>query len=308
MSGRVDLSVVISTFNTRALLEACLRSLLEDLARSDFTYEVIVVDDASTDGSAEMVAAQFPQVRLITQTENGGYARGNNAGVRAAVGRAVLLLNSDTVVRPGCVSSLFGALVRRKQPVAVGPTLLNADGTVQRSCWRFPLASLLGNTMWLFSLKLLNDYEVWDGRTDREVDWISSAALLVRAVAFVDVGFFDERFGVYGVDVDWALRARRKGYRFVQVAGPMVVHHGRASWGEARARMYSDHLHSHGLLFRKHYGPLGLALYRSVVLVNSMIRMLFWGLLAMLGKGRLDHKVAHFRRLIRWSVMGDSRL
>ncbi len=307
MSDRLDLSVVISTFNTRAMLAACLESVLRDLERTGLSHEVIVVDDASTDGSADMVATRFPQVRLLRHADNQGYARANNAGIRAAAGATVFLLNSDTVVLPGAIAELFEALTSRAGVAAVGPTLLDSDGSGQRSCWRFPLASLIGNTLWLFRLGLMDDYRSWDRRTDREVDWISSAALMVRAATFTEVGLLDEGFGVYGVDVDWALRARRRGYRFVLVAGPAVIHHGRASWGDARGRMYWDHLRGHSRLYRKHYGMAGLVSYRIAVLTNSALRIAFWGLLALLGRERLDGKVAHFRRLVRWSVLGDSR-
>jgi GT2 family glycosyltransferase len=232
VNGRPDLSVVISTFNTRAMLAACLESVFHDLERAGLNYEVIVVDDASTDGSAEMVAARFPQVRLLRHAVNQGYARANNAGMCAAGGAAVFLLNSDTVVVPGSISTLLDALGRGERPAAVGPRLLNPDGTDQRSCWRFPLVWLIGNTLWLFRLGMLDDYGAGERRADRPVDWLSSAALMVKADALADVGPFDEHFGVYGVDVDWALRARRRGHKSVYVPRAQVVHHGRASWGE----------------------------------------------------------------------------
>lgn len=306
MSAPPVVSVVITSYNTRALLESCLASLLQDLEGSGLLHEVIVVDDASTDGSAEMVATRFPQVRLLRQTANQGYARSNNAGVRAASGSAILLLNSDTVVQPGAMRIMYQALSGSPHAAAVGPKLLNTDGSIQQSCWRFPLTWLVGNTLWLFRLGLLDDYRSWDGRSDREVDWASSAALMVKRSVLDIVGLLDEAYGLYGVDADWAFRARRRGYGQLLLSGAEIIHYGRASWGDARDRMHLDHLRGHERFFRKHYALPGLFFYRGVVLVNSAARVVFWGIPYALGRRQLGHKIAHFKRLLRWSVLGDA--
>lgn len=306
MSDGPDVSIVISSFNTRSMLEACLRSVLDDLAQSRLGHEVIVVDDASTDGSSEMVATLFPAVNLVRHTHNQGYAKANNAGILAASGSAIVLLNSDTVVLPGSIPAMFDALTQRGDRTVVGPKLLNPDGTVQRSCWRFPLESLIGNSLFLFRLGLWSDYRAMDSRIDSEVDWMSSAALMIPRSAFEDVGVFDERFWVYGVDVDWAMRAQRKGYRYCYLSKAKVIHHGRASWRSAYDRMSWDDFRATGLVFHKHYGSGGLLLYRVVLLINSITRLLIWGIPYLLGKRELSEKVAYFRRLGLWSVVGST--
>ena len=297
-------SVVITTFNALKTVEPCLRSLLADLRSASLEHEVIVVDDGSTDGTADAVAAAFPEVTLVRTAATAGYAGANNVGMRLATGDAVFLLNADTVVEPGAVSALAAALRRYPEAAAVGPTLLNIDGTIQRSCWRFPLRSLIGNTLWLFRVGLWDDYRSWDHRADRAVDWVSSAALMIRRPALETVGLLDERFWVYGVDIDWGLRARRAGYGIVSVADARIVHLGGSSWGNATDRQYEDHMRSQALLFRLHYGRAGLVLFHATVLVNSVARVLVWGLPSLLGLGRARRKTAEFIRLARWSVTG----
>ena len=307
MTTAVDVSVIISNFNNRAMLEPCLRSVLQDLAVSGLGYEVIVVDDGSTDGSGEMIAALFPEVTLIRLTANLGYARANNVGLRAASGRSVMLLNSDTVVLPGAIAMMHHALVQRPDLAAVGPTLLNADGTVQRSCWPLPVKSLVGNTLLMFSLGIGDDYRNWDHRTDREVEWIGSAALLIRRGALEDVGLLDEEFWVYGVDLDWAIRARRRGYRYLSLSGARIVHYGRSSWATMSERMRRDDLQSSARLFRKHYGALGLLLYRGVVLFNSILRIGLWGVPYLLGRKQLGPKLVYFISLIRLTLLSGPK-
>jgi GT2 family glycosyltransferase len=300
-----DVSVVISNYNTRDKLRVCLRSVLRDLRRSRLRFEVIVVDDASTDGSGEMVSSKYPSVRLLGTGVNCGYAKANNIGMRASSGAAVFLLNSDTLIIPGAISAMHRALWETPRLCAVGPKLLNRDGSVQRSCWRFPMIGLIGNTLLLFTFRLWDDYRSWDPRADREVDWVSSAAWMVRRSALDDVGVFDEAFWVYGVDVDWAVRARRKGYQFLLAARARVVHYGRSSWSTMRAGLRRDLLRSQDRIFRKHYGLSGWLFYRGTVLVNSAIRLAIWGIPYLLGNRRLAPKVAFFAESASWALLGD---
>lgn len=298
-----ELSIVISNHNTRELLEPCVRSVFNEMERAGLHAELIVVDDASTDGSAEMVAATFPKVTLIRCQEREGYARANNIGIACSAGWAVLLLNSDTVVLPEALSEMLAALRRRDDVAAVGPMLLNPNGTLQRSCWPFPLRALVGNTLPLFRTGLWDDYRSWDHRVDREVDCISSAALMVRRLALDRVGLLDEQFWVYGVDIDWAMRARGKGYRCLSLSGARVIHHGGASW-RSLPQMTADHLNGQLRLFRKHYGPAGVAVFRAVVFVNSLARFLIWGAAWVLGRQDLRPKVDYFKHMARWCLTG----
>jgi len=300
-----ELTILISNYNTRALLEPCLRSVLADIARSTLRAEVVVVDDDSTDGSAEMVEQNFPHVILVRCDRNQGYARANNIGINRASGRTIFLLNSDTIVSPGTLRALLAALERGVDIGAVGPVLVNPDGSLQRSCWPFPLRGLIGNSLLLFRAGLWDDYRSWYHPSDRVVDCISSAALLIRRDVLDRVGHLDEQFWVYGVDIDWALRARRRGYKCLSVSNTRVIHHGGASWSDLPL-MAADHLKSQLHLFKKHYGPVGVALFRSLVFLNSVARLFVWGALAMLGRQHVRTKVDYFRSMARWSLKGTT--
>lgn len=296
----MDLSAVVTNFNTAHLLEGCLDSLLQDTARAGLSAEVILVDDASTDGSADLVATRFPSVRLIRHEERRGYAASNNVGMAAARGQYLLLLNSDTQTAAGAVPAMLHA-ARTHPRTIVAPRLLNPDGTPQHSAWRFPLTWLIGNTLFLFRLGLWHDYTEMAAGT-RAVDWASSAAWLVSRSAASQVGPFDEGFGLYGVDVDWAYRARRQGFRFLFLSEASIAHFGRASWAGQRDPLVADHLAGHMRFFRKHYGTLGATLYRVLVFVNSAARAVVWSIPFALGNKRGGHKVRHFLRMLRWSI------
>ncbi|HKV45502.1 MAG TPA: glycosyltransferase family 2 protein [bacterium] len=270
-----DLTIIIVNWNTRQLLQGCLTSLHPVLASSHLTVEVIVVDNGSTDGSREMVAEQFPQVRLIANHENRLYAGANNQGIAAAKGRYLLLLNSDTIVNPGALEVMIRRLDANPKLAGVAPKLLNPDGTIQRSCWPFPLKAALGNAFGLYSLGVLDDYRSWDHRYDRLVDWLSSACLMVPRRVFDDVGLLDERF-FYGVDVDWAHRAAKAGYRFMALADAEVVHLGKGSQRGVAVPFLTDGPTGGPLYFRTHYGGLGVLLFRTLLVIGSLPRWLVW--------------------------------
>ena len=270
-----DLSVVIASWNTRQLLCDCLASLETALAQRPLNAEIIVVDNGSTDGSPALVAERFPGVRLIRNAENRMYAGANNQGIAASEGRNILLLNSDTVVTPGALETMMRRLDATPRLGGVSPKLLNPDGTVQRSCWPFPLKAIIGNTFGLYRLGILDDYRAWDYRRDRGVDWLSSACLMVPRRVFDEVGVLDERF-FYGVDVEWAHRAAKAGYRFMALASAEVIHHGRGSQHGVEPPPIADRPTSGALYFRTHYGPLGAAFFRVLLVTGSLPRLIFW--------------------------------
>lgn len=299
-----DVSVVVVNRNTRSLLRDCLASVLADAATSGLRVEVIVVDNGSTDGSPEMVAELFPQVRLIRNARNVGYAAGTNQGVRASSGRNVLLLNSDTVLRPGALREMCAKLDARQDLAGVAPKLLNPDGTVQQSCWLFPLWGLAVNVLGLGRLGLVDDYRTWDHRYDREVAWVSSAALLVPRRVLERVGLLDEDF-FYGVDTDWCHRAARAGYRFLSLASAEVVHYGRGSRQGPLDPQFAGGPQVQERYIRKHYGRWGVILFRGLLLLGALPR-----LVALEVRHRLrqdptaDARRTVYRRLLAYALAG----
>lgn len=270
--ARPDLSVCLVNWNTRADLEQAITSLLADadhwLRRAGSVVEVIVVDNASTDGSAEMVRTRFPAVALVEAAENLGFARGYNLAASRAAGRHLLMLNPDTVVRPGALSALVEFLDSHPRAGAAGPRLVNPDGSLQYSCRRFPrpMAALFRNTplgRLLPGNRFTRDYLMaeWDHDTPRQVDWLSGAALCIRREAWEQVGGFDEAFFMYAEDIDWCLRAHQAGWEVWYVPHAVVVHRIGASSDQRPLAMVREFHRSMALFYRKHYArkwPWGL--------------------------------------------------
>lgn len=224
------LSVVVLSWNTREILRACLDALQRDvpcLAR-----EVIVVDNGSTDGSAEMVAGQYPGVRLIRNAENRLYAEANNQGARAAGGRYLCLLNSDTKIRPGALDRMLAFLQANPGHAAVAPRLVNPDGTLQRACRRFPtlLDPLLESTSlgrfppgtWLTWWSRMGDF---DHRHSRDVPQPPGACFLMRTAEYLALGGLEPRLSLFFNDVHLCRGLSHKGRRIRYLAEAEVMHH-----------------------------------------------------------------------------------
>jgi hypothetical protein len=231
-----DLSIVIVNWNVKDLLERCLQSLL----RSDgLTTEIIVVDSASADGSPQMVREKFPQVRLIASAQNLGYAGGNNAGARVAQGRYMFLLNPDTIVKPGALTTLVDYLEEHPAAGAVGPQLLWPDGTIQSSRRAFPTlgtlfweSTLLGQ--WFPHNRHIRRYHMTDRSPDETqlVDWVVGAAILTRREVWAQVGPLDEEFFMYFEETDWFQRSAACGWQTHYLPSAQIIHYEGQSSGQ----------------------------------------------------------------------------
>ena len=283
------LSVVIVNWNTRELLRACLNSMADTLMEPD--VEVIVVDNHSEDGSADMVAADFPSVVILRQTENLGFSRGNNVGIQQSSGRYVLLLNSDTEVEPGAFEAMCDHMDAHPDVGDVGAKLLNPDGSVQLSCRRFPSyrTALFHRYSLLTRLFPRNKYSAEylmtkAGHNQRmEVDWVSGACLMARREAIARVGLLDEAFFMYAADVDWCYRMKKGGWRVVYVPEARVMHHiGKSSRKMPVKTTYERH-RSMWLFYRKHYSNgivlvdvatwLGIALRCCLMIARNSMKL-----------------------------------
>ena len=221
------LSIVIVTFNSAKDIDACLASLASQPAAVDF--ETVVVDNASSDGTAAAVHARWPGVRLLEERRNLGFAGGTNVGIRQTFGELILMLNPDTAVRPGALATLIAALDARPDAAVAGPRLVDGQGRAELSFGRMigPLAELrqkLLATGHDRSLPLISDYVERLTRDPRETDWVSGACLLVRRVDAEGVGLLDERYFMYAEDVDFCAALRARGRRILFVPGAEVVH------------------------------------------------------------------------------------
>jgi len=264
---------VIVSYNTRDLLERCLADLH---AQAEVDLHTIVVDNASTDGSAGLVRERFPGVDLIELEENAGFARANNVAFERCRGDYVLLLNSDAFLAPGALGTLVAAARRHPRAGAVGPRLLNPDGTLQRSAWPFPRAGRLLLEAFLLhrplrALGLLEDLRTWGHDEERPVDFLIGACLLLRADALTEVGGFDERFWLYGEEADLQRRLAARGWEVVLTPAATATHVGGASSTVSATRLRHFYRGQKRFL-TKHGGPLAWPLARLALLTGSLLR------------------------------------
>jgi len=260
-----DVSVLIISYNTKDLTIACLQSLYTETALARF--EVIVVDNASSDGSARAIGERFPDVRLVEPGANLGFAKANNLAAKSARGRYLLLLNPDTVVLQGAVDTLVAFAEELKAPAIVGGRTLHADGTLNHaSCWGRP--TLWSTLCYAFGLSVLGRYHVlfdpetmrtWKRDSVREVDIISGCLLLIPRTLWDALGGFDPAFDMYAEDFDLCLRARDMGVRCVLCPEGEIIHYGSAS-ESVKADQLVRQMKAKTRLMRKHWGRLSSAL------------------------------------------------
>lgn len=249
------LSVVVANWNTRELLRNLLLSI--DRYRPPFSFEVIVVDNGSTDGSVAMVSSDFPWVVLRQNSTNLGYARANNQGFASARGELILLLGSDTVLVGDSMERMAGYLRSHPDTGAVSCRLLNPDRTVQQSCRRFPTLTD-GVFTYLSVHRFASEYnmEGFDFYRTQEVEQPAATCLMLRREAVPDGTLFDERFSILYNDVELCMRIRRQGWKIWYLAETEVIHHGgqstRKASPELRLEMYRNIL----LYYRTYVNPL----------------------------------------------------
>jgi len=262
-----NLVIIIVNYNTGKLLRRCLSSITAQTG--PLAAEVVVVDNASSDGSAEMVQREFPLVRLIANRENVGFARANNQAIRATDSRYVLLLNSDAFLGDQALEILLSVIESDAKIAAVGPRMYDAQGEVLASAHGFETlpklaaVALRAHTLLPASLKKLaapllgksgNQHLAnFAAREPVEVDWLSGACLLVRRAAIEQVGGLDERYFMYMEDEDWCRRFHAAGYRALYVAAAEITHQVACSSRSSvrSARIYRDSR----LLYHRRYHP-----------------------------------------------------
>ena len=257
MSEDVELSVVIPSWNTRELLAVCLERLA---AAEKPPAEVIVVENGSSDGSAAMVRERFPDVLLVENPRNEGFAKGCNQGMRLARGRYVLLLNTDTEVAPDAIARLHRFLEEHPGYGAAAPRLVHASGATQRTVMAFPnlwtpLFFATPLERWMPRSRELRRYFLrdWDQEDERDVDQPPAACLLLRRAVLEQVGLFDEDLWLFFNDVDLSLRMARAGWRTRYLADATVVHHVGASTSKL-GRFVPIWQKNRLAFYRKHYG------------------------------------------------------
>jgi len=268
-----DVSIVIVSWNTRDLLRECLQTLR---GSTGVSTEVFVVDNGSADGSPAMIADEFPGVRLIRNSENAGFARAANQGLRAARGRHRMLLNSDTRLPGGTISRLVEYMDSHPRVGACGPQLRHFDGTLQATGRAFPtlFAAVIAITpvpTWV-RRATADRFERRDYGITVEVDELCGAALLLRADALAQTGLLDEDFFFFGEDVDLCWRLRDAGWSVVYVADAIIHHGWGGSWRKTRERTSLYIQRAYVLLMRKHRSGFDAAFVTGLSFVLTLLK------------------------------------
>lgn len=289
----IDLSIIVVNWNTRDLLTQCLQSVYDTTSNLDL--EVVVVDNASTDGSQAMVRQQFPHIHLIANRENVGFARANNQAMRVSKGRYALLLNSDALLLANAVQVVISLAEANPQAGIIGAQLLNPDGSFQASHTPFP-------NLWQEFL-ILSDagrmlYGHWypsrgpqEDKGPQMVDYVEGACMLVRREAFEDVGGLDEGYFMYAEEVDWCYAMREKGWQVWYQPAAQVIHLGGGSSQSRRTQREADLYRSRVRFFRKHYGDRAAWLLKLQIYGFIAIKIAVHGLLRLVSGGRYGRSV-----------------
>lgn len=288
----MDLSVVIISFNTKQLTQECLTSTIRSLKESKLSWEIIVVDNISTDGTREMLKKKFPKVITIFNKENVGFGRGNNQGIKMAKGEYILLLNSDTIV----LSNAIGKLVSfgRQHPNAfIGPKLLNPDRSPQSSCGPFFSLPVV-----FASLFLKGDYiglTRWSPTRVKKVDWVSGACILAPKRLFMQDLLFDENIFMYMEEIDLLMRAKKKKYPTYFYPRSLIVHLGAASSTNKRKGPVLNIYRGFLYLYGKHGTPFSRFMVRLMLKTKAAIA---WTVGLLLGKDLLKETYEEAYRMV----------
>jgi GT2 family glycosyltransferase len=272
---------VIVNWNTREILSDCLKSIYEQT--SGIEYEVIVIDNASDDSSGEMVKEMFPNVNLIENLENRGFAAANNQGIAVAKGRYVLLLNSDTIIMENAVAKVIEFADSRTDCGVTGCRVLNPDKTLQQTCFMFPsVLNMFLSSTYLYKIfpksKFFGRERMtwWDRNDTRQVDVVTGCFLLVRREVIEQTGTLDEQFFVYGEETDFCFRAKKAGWKILFTPVAQIIHIGGASSRQTTPEMTLQLRGSLLLFMKKHRNRMIYSVACFLVAMFFFVRVPYW--------------------------------
>jgi len=310
----VQLTISIVSYNTKALLNNCLDSIYKNI--KNISFEVIVVDNNSTDGTIEMLEEKFPRIKLIKNKENVGFAKANNQAILKSRGKYFLLLNSDTVVLPGSIEKMMEFMDSNLEAGAVSCRLIFPDGSPQP--W-INVYSNMGTNLWIillriFQVKRLISKPGWrrflikyfkrilgkainsyfdcyrNGQVIREVDFGSGACLLVRREVIEKVGLLDENFFMYYEDADWCIRIKRAGWKIYFLSNVKIIHYEGKSSNDLIWRISPPRYKSACYFFKKYYGRKSVVLLKVLVIGSLTMQIGLWIFWRFLSNNREEMK------------------
>jgi GT2 family glycosyltransferase len=290
IGDRMDVSIIIINYNTIDLLRNCLNSICAETRKVD--YEVFVVDNASSDGSVQMVENDFPDVILIKNHKNVGFAKANNQAMELCTGKYVLLLNSDTLILNNTISKMVTFMDQNPHVGLACCKLLNPDGTLQINCRNLPrnfykiLVAFRNFLIFFFKNKVSSetlDPLAFMYRKSKEVNYIVGAFMMVRNDVINEVGKLDENFFIYGEDNDWCIRVQKSGWRLWYFSGAEIIHYGGESFAKCPSKQVIDwQFESEYYLLSKHNGRIRLLYWYFSSLIESLVKAGIYGFFCLL--------------------------
>ena len=296
----VDLSIIIVNWNTKDLLFQCLESVYE--SAGSLTLEVIVVDNASTDGSVEMVRREFPQAHVIANSTNVGFVRANNQAMADCQGRYVLLLNSDTRVLQGALDKVVQFMDVHPRAGIAGVRLLNPDGSFQASFTPFPtlwreFLILTGLGRLLIRPAFPSGGPQIEKGAQKVEGYLEGAYIMARREALGQIGGLDEHIFMYAEDVDWCYRFHQAGWEIWYLPETPIIHYGGQSSKKRKGRMEAELYRSRVYLFHKYHGRAAALCLRVLIYAITVTKMLVHSMLSCVTKGRRGRSVTSWQEL-----------
>lgn len=284
----IDISIVIVSWNTSDVLRNCLQSVYKQAGAASF--EVTVIDNSSSDGSCEMLKREFPQVILIKNSENRGFAAANNQGMAVSKGRYVLLLNSDTIILDNAIAKTISFADTHPEAAVVGCKVLNPDRSLQPTCFMFPsIVNMLLSSSYLYKLfprsRIFGRERMtwWDRGDVREVNVVTGCFMLVRRKAIDQVGMMDEQFFMYGEETDWCYRFKKAGWKVMFAPVGEIIHLGGQSSHKVHAEMLVQLRLSILKFISKHHGWLKHKIACFLTTLFFALRVPIWLIVSVFG-------------------------
>lgn len=287
----IDVSIIIVNWNTRDILRECLASIY--LQTEGISYEIIVIDNASSDSSAEMVKREFSQVLLLENQENRGFAAANNQGMKIARGRYFLLLNPDTIVLDRAIPKTVTFAEKNPGVAVVGCQVWLNEDEIQQTCFSFP--SLAGIIFQEIGLRRLfpkshlfgkANYGWWDRKSQMDVDVVSGMYMLVRREAIEQIGYMDEDYFVYAEETDWCFRFRKAGWRCIFTPLARIIHldGGSKSTEQISVKMFVQHQKSLLIFFRKNRRSREWVAVKIIFIGTMLLKLIFFSCIFLIKK------------------------
>ena len=272
----LDLSIVIVSYNVRGLLKECLESIYRTTKYIQF--EVYVVDNNSSDGTIQMIEREFPQVKLIANKDNIGFAKANNLAFQKSRGKYILMLNPDTVILQNSLYKIVNYFEQQPNIGAIGCKMLNSDRTLQPSCYNFPtLLEIFG--MYFIGSRIFSGLKKFDYDKVQEVDFVRGAFLALNKQCLEEIGLLDEKLFMFGEETDLCYRMKQRGWKVIYIPDTVIIHHRGKSTEQISDNMYSQRIRSIIYYFQKNRGKISTFLLRAIIFFGVGLRLLLRGVL-----------------------------